>query len=178
MPRKISSEYVEVVGHGQWRGKSVLEMRMDSRPNGGRVTFTAADQQSGATGSCLVRLVLKSPRMKEPMLQVLTRVNATLSQYSFDLSQSPVVKEARAGDVIALEIVSAPWPAWKCVCTKAEMIVNTGGSSEGPKEARTVRRRSDKKMTIVGNGAWKAGNYMGTSSRTSIFFFVCENFSQ
>ena len=31
------------------------------------------------------------------MLHVLTRVNATLSTYKFDLSGTPVLKEARAG---------------------------------------------------------------------------------
>ena len=90
------------------------------------------------------------------MLHVLTRVNATLSTYSFDLSGTPVLKEARAGDVIALEIVSAPWPAWKCVCTKADMTIESGARME----ARTIRRRNDKKLTIVGNGSWRAGNYM------------------
>ena len=27
-------------------------------------------------------------------------------------------------------------------------------------EARTIRRRNDKKLSIVGNGSWKAGNYI------------------
>ena len=113
-----------------------------------------------------MRLALIARGKSDPVYQVLTRLDHTVKRYNFNVSSGAVVDNARAGDLVRLEVVSPPWPGWSAKCSFAEMTVNYAIASpslskpSSSQKSLKIVRRNDKMMKVAGNGAWKAGKYI------------------
>jgi hypothetical protein len=82
----------------------------------------AADQGWGQEKESYVEIALKDFNGRTKAAVVISKVLHEFQRYSIRLEKgSPICDEAKAGDTIAVRIVSTPWQGWNCRCQEATL---------------------------------------------------------